>query len=287
MMRTPHHRDQRGFTTIELLVAMTIGLIVSFAALSAFEGFNRGIVSNNRVTDAQDAARRQVSQMVRILREAGAPALKTGAQLSTVVSALPNDVVFRSTSWPGESSTGTAAGTYHTQRICLDTATKTVWFDGIRAGAPGPTTPGSACPSTAADWTHAPLVRNVVNSAVDPLFRIGAAPVRSVGLSLRLEGGTTATSHPLELASGGTLRGALADQVTATDLTIVCNSDGSGRALLTLLNAPGSTFTTSPTSTRAGDGKHLLPVAANASTVTVTITNAAGLRTVLTKAVPC
>jgi prepilin-type N-terminal cleavage/methylation domain-containing protein len=286
-MRAPRHRDDRGFTTIELLVAMTIGLIVSFAALSVFEGFNRGIVSNHQLTDAQDAARREVSEMVRILREGGVPAAKLGAQLATIVSALPNDVVFRSTSWPGESSTGPAAGTYHTQRICLDTATKTIWFDGIRAGAPGPTTPGSACPSIAADWTHTPLVRNVVNTAADPLFRIAGSPVRSVGLSLRLEGGTSATSRPLELNSGGTLRGALADQVTAADLTIVCNADGSGRGLMTLVNAPGSTFTTSPSSTRAGDGKNLLPVAANASTVTVTITNAAGLRTVLTKAVPC
>jgi prepilin-type N-terminal cleavage/methylation domain-containing protein len=287
MMRAPRHRDQRGFTTIELLVAMTIGLIVSFAALSVFEGFNRGIASNHRLTDAQDSARREVSEMVRILREGGVPAAKLGAQLSTIVSALPNDVVFRSTSWPGESSTGPAAGTYHTQRICLDTTTKTIWFDGIRAGAVGSTTPGSACPSIVSGWTHSPLVRNVVNSAADPLFRIAGAPVRSVGLSLRLEGGTAATSHPLELSSGGTLRGALADQVTSADLSIVCNSDGSGRALLTLLNAPGSTFTTSPLSTRAGDGKSLLPVVANATTVTVTITNPAGLRTVLTKVVPC
>jgi prepilin-type N-terminal cleavage/methylation domain-containing protein len=287
MMRTPHHRDQRGFTTIELLVSMTIGLIISFGALSVFEGFNRGVVSNNRLTDAQDAARREVADMVRILREAGAPAAKLGAQLSTVVSALPNDVVFRSTSWPGESSTGTVAGTYNTERICLDTATQTIWFDGIRAATAGSTTPSAACPSTVTGWTHMPLVRNVVNSVANPLFTIGAAPVRSVGLALRLEGGTAASSHPLELGSGGTLRGALADQVTAADLSIVCNSDGSGRGLMTLVNAPGSTFTTSPSSTRAGDGKNLLPLAANASTVTVTITNAAGLRTVLTKVVPC
>jgi hypothetical protein len=279
--------DERGFTLAELLIGMTCGLVVLVASLTAFDGFNRGIVTTNRLTDAQDSARRDVSQMVRILREAGAPAPKTAAQIATVVSATPNDVVFRSTSWPGESSTGTAAGTYHTQRLCLDESTKTIWFDGIRAGAAGPTTPGSACPSTATDWTHIAVVRNVVNSTADPLFRIGAAPVRSIGLSLRLEGGTNASSRPLELNTGGTLRGALADQVTATDLTVLCNAGGSGRGLLTLLNAPGSTFTTSPSSTRAGDGKHLLPASANASTVTVTITNPAGLRTVLTKAVPC
>jgi type II secretory pathway pseudopilin PulG len=284
-MSASRHGDERGFQLVELLVAMTCGMIVLFAGLTVFDGFNRGVATTNRLTDAQDAARREVSEMVRILREAGAPAPKTGAQLSTVVSATANDVVFRSTSWPGESSTGTVAGTYHTQRLCLDEATKTIWFDGIRAGAPGPTTPGAACPSTAADWTHTPVVRGVVNSVADPLFRIGAAPVRSIGLSLRLEGGTSATSRPLELNSGGTLRGALADQVTATDLTVLCNADGSGRALLTLANAPGSTFTTSPSSTRSGDGKHLLPAAI--STVTVTITNPAGLRTVLTKVVPC
>jgi prepilin-type N-terminal cleavage/methylation domain-containing protein len=286
MMNSSLHRDERGFTLVELLVAMTVGLIVSFAALTVFDGFNRGVAANSRLTDAQDSARRQVAQMVGILRDAGAPAPKAAAQPATIVSAAANDVVFRSTSWPGENATGTALGTYHTQRLCLDVATRTVWFDGIRAGAVGPTTPGSACPSAATGWTHKEMARNSVNTTADPLFRIGTAPIRSIGLSLRLEGGTNASSRPLELNSGGTVRGGLAPQVTASDLTITCNSEGSGKPLLTLIGAPGATLTSAVSSIAMGAGKILLNVA-NPGSILMTVTNALGLQSLFTKTVSC
>ncbi|MGI9096908.1 MAG: PulJ/GspJ family protein [Solirubrobacteraceae bacterium] len=285
-MSAPRHGDERGFTLVELLVAMTIGLIVSFAALSVFDGFNRGIASNHRLTDAQDSARREVAQMVGILRDSGAPAPKAAAQPLSIVSAAANDVVFRSVSWPGESTTGTTAGTYHTQRLCLDAAAKTVWFDGIRAGASGPTTPGSACPSAATGWTHTPMARNVVNTTALPLFRIGTSPVRSIGLSLRLEGGTIASSRPLELNSGGTVRGGVAPQVTAGDVTVTCNSEGSGRSLLTLNLAPGSKLTSTVASTVAGAGKLLLGSGVS-GTISLTITDVLGLQTLVSKAVSC
>jgi prepilin-type N-terminal cleavage/methylation domain-containing protein len=279
-MSTPRLGDERGFTLVELLVAMTIGMIVSFAVLGVFDGFNRGVASNSRLTDAQDSARREVSQMVAVLRVAGAPASKTAAQVSMIVSAAANDVVFRSTSWPGENSTGTAAGTYHTQRLCLDTATKTVWFDAIRAGAAGTTAPGSACPSTAAGWTHTAMARDVVNTTADPLFRIGAAPIRSIGLSLRLEGGTTASSRPLELDSGGTVRGGVASQITAADIS-ACNDDA--RPLLSL-NLAGLSLTSTSPSIPVGPGKILLAAGA-AGNISLTVTNVLGLQTQLTKSV--
>ncbi|MCA1679388.1 MAG: prepilin-type N-terminal cleavage/methylation domain-containing protein [Actinobacteria bacterium] len=287
-MSTVSFGDERGFTFVELLVSMTIGLTVSFATLGAFDGFNRGVASTNLLTDAQDSARRDVAGMVRILRDAGAPAPKTGAQPSTIVSASASDVVFRSTSWPGESQTGLTAGTYHTQRLCLQTATQTVWFDAIRAGNGGPTTPGSACPSTASGWTHTAMARNVVNTTAQPLFRIGTSPVRSIGLTLRLEGGTTAKSRPLELNSGGTLRGALAPQVTAADVSVTRNSEGSGRPLLSLNLPIGSklTSTTGAPPTQLDAGKLLLGAGVT-GTVNLIVTNVLGLQTVLSKTVSC
>lgn len=278
-MRTPRHTDERGFALTELLVAMTVGLLVSFAALTVLDSFSRGVAGSSRLTDAQDSARHQVDQMVSVLRDAGAPAPKAAAQVATIVSAADNDVVFRSTSWPRESSTGTAPGTYHTQRLCLETATKTVWFDGIRAGAVGPTTPGSACPSTATGWNHAAMATNVINSAADPLFRVGSAPIRSIGLSLRLEGGTTASSRPLELNSGGTVRGGLAPQVTASDIT-ACN-DG-GRPLLSLNLGTGLSLTSASAAIQIGPGKILLGIGATGN-ISLTVTNVLGLQTLLTK----
>jgi prepilin-type N-terminal cleavage/methylation domain-containing protein len=67
-------RCEDGFTLTELLVAMTLSLIVLFAVLGAFDAFSGGVAANNRLTAAEDTARREVAAMVRILRDAGAPA---------------------------------------------------------------------------------------------------------------------------------------------------------------------------------------------------------------------
>lgn len=285
-MRSARHRNQRGFTSVEMLVSMSIGLIVAIATLTVFDGFNRGITGSNRLTVAQDSSRRDVSKMVRILRDAGTPAPRAGEQTPTIISADANAVVFRSTSWPDESGNGPAVGTYHTQRLCLDTATQTVWFEGIRA--PATTLPGAACPSTI--WTErTPIARKVVNTASQPLFKIGTSPVRSIGIALRVEGGTTAKSRPLELSSGGTLRGALAPQVTAADVSVTCSFETTTRPLLTL-NVAGlklETAATGPQATSIDSGKLLFAAGSLSSTITLIVTNVLGLTTTILKAVNC
>jgi hypothetical protein len=285
-MSAAGRRNERGFTSVEMLVAMSIGVVVAFATLTVFEGFNRGIASSNRLTAVQDSSRRDVAKMVRILRDAGAPAPRGGDQPSTIISATANDVVFRSTSWPDESQNGPAVGAYHTQRLCLDTATKTVWFEGIRA--PATTLPGTACPSTI--WTErTPIARRVVNTASLPLFRIGASPVRSIGITLLAEGGTTAKSRPLELSSGGTLRGAAAPQVTAADVSVTCSFESTTRPLLSL-NVAGlqlNTLATGPQATSIDAGKLLFAAGPLSSTITLVVTNVLGLTTTILKAVSC
>ena len=280
-----HLRDERGFTLVELLTAMTLLLMIAFATLTTFEAFDKGVDRNSKLTDAEDNSRRDVTRMIRILRDAGAPAPTTGSQPVTVTRAAANDLVFRSTSWPGESGVG-ATGT-HIQRLCLDTATKKVWFDGLRAGTAGPQDPGTACPSQAAGWTHSTIATNVVNTAALPLFRIGASPVRSVGIQLRKDSSTTRGTTSLSLGSGGTLRGALPPQVTSGQIDVECNSDGSGKALLSLsgnsehrLGATGAVT--------VGPAKILVDVAAAATTqVAVTVINPLGLQTLLFKDVTC
>jgi prepilin-type N-terminal cleavage/methylation domain-containing protein len=278
---------EAGFTLIELMVAMTIGLMIAFVALTSFDAFGRGAATNNRVTDAEDNGRRDVATMVQILRDAGSPAPVTGAIPPTVTRATANDIVFNSTAWPNESgnvSTGT-----NTERLCLDTATKTVWFDGLRAGTPGPTDPGAACPSTAAGWTHLPISRHVVNTVALPLFRLGAAPVRSVGITLRKDTGTSTTSSDLAVNSGSTLRGALPPSITSGDVTYTCNSDGSGKALLSLGANTGLQLGVGATgAVTVGPGQVLVNVASHATTtLSLTVTNALGLQTLLFKDVTC
>lgn len=281
-----HSSDERGFTLIEILVAMTIGLLIAFSALTAFDSFGRGASSNNRLTDAEDNGRRDVASMVRILRDAGSPAPVSGTIPPTVIRAAGNDLVFVSTSWPNESATST--GGINTERLCLDTSAKTIWFQGKRGDA-GASDPGASCPSASSGWTTIPISRNVANTNALPVFRLGASPVRSVGISLRTDAGTTASSRDLNLNSGSTLRGALPPAVTSGDVTVTCNSDGSGKALLSLGANTGLKLATNLTGAiTAGPGQVLVSVASHATTtVQLTVTNALGLQTLLFKDVTC
>lgn len=295
-MRPPRARRLRaedGFTLVELLVAMTLSLIVLFAVLGAFDAFNGGVAANNRLTGAEDTARREVAAMVRLLRDAGAPAPVSGTQPTTVVQAGGNDLVFLSTSWPGESGVGATAD--HVERYCLDTASRTLWFDGLRAGTAGSATPGSACPSQASGWTSRVVAGDVVNTAALPLFQYGStSPVRTVSVSLRLEGGTAVRSRPLELRSGSALRGALAAQVDAGDVTVgPCEGPtGAKKALLTLNLAAGGASTngaklSATNAITVGPGKILVDASSSPATVALTVTNVRGLQKLLSKSVSC
>jgi type II secretory pathway pseudopilin PulG len=283
------HAAEDGFTLIEVLVAMTVSIIVLLATLGALDAFNSGVAANNRLTDATDQARRQVATMVSVLRDAGAPTPVTGSAPATVVQAGVNDIVFLSTSWPGDSGTGVSSN--HVERYCLDTTARKVWFNGLKSGTAGSATPGAACPSTASGWTSSLVASNVLNSAADPLFVYGSTnPVRSVSINLRLEGGTTLKSRPLTLRSGATLRGALAPQVSASDITVgACQG---GKALLSLnigaldASANGAKMT-APNSIPIGVGQILVAATGTPANIAITITNLLGLQTLLTKSVSC
>jgi type II secretory pathway pseudopilin PulG len=290
---TPRHPHrlvaEEGFTLVELLVAMTVSIIVLLATLGALDAFNGGVAANNRLTDASDTARREVAEMVRVLRDGGPPTPTSGAQPTTVVQAGANDLVFLSRSWPGESGIGSSSN--HVERYCLNTTTRTLWFDGLKAGTSGSATPGAACPSTASGWTHRAIATDVLSSVANPIFAYGAgSPVRSVAIKVRLEGGTALKSRPIELRSGATLRGALAPQLSPTDI-VVGPCDG-GRALLSLsVGAGGATANGAKLSAAnaipAGAGQILVAATSAPANIVITITNLLGLQTLLTKSVSC
>lgn len=277
---------EAGFTIVELLVAMTLSLIVATAALSSFDAFNAGVARNSRLTDAEDTARRQVGVMVRALRNGGTPPAADGTQAAAIQRAGGNDIVFLSTSWPGESRVGVTGA--HVQRYCLNTATKTLWFDGLKAGTAGPSNPGTACPSTAQGWVHRGAVPKVVNTAARPIFSYPATgTVRSVGVDLLMEGGDSRRARPVELRSAATLRGALAPIVSPGDVAVDCTSAGPGKALLSLgvgrslgLSAPGGVG--------LGPGKLLLDLSSvQNGGVNLVVSNLLGLQKLLFKPVSC
>jgi prepilin-type N-terminal cleavage/methylation domain-containing protein len=295
---TPHADraaiGENGFTLVELLVAMTLTLLIASAALGVFEAFDRGVASNSRLTDAQDTARRELGRMVHTLREAGTPAGADGVLPIAVTRTGDTDIVFRSRAWPGAADTGSSAD--HLQRYCLNTTSRILWFDAKHAGTVGVADPGTACPSTAEGWTHhREVARNVVNSAVSGkklfAYTSRAGQVRSVQISLRLDGGTATSSRELRLASGASVRGALGTQVTDGDVSNpTCMQPN--RALLSL-NLGGDSLDVveqpveggAVTSIPVGPGKILVSADSATRTVRLVVTDPLGLQTVLFKTV--
>lgn len=276
-------RREDGMTLVEILIAMVIALVVGSAVLEVFEKFDRGADANERLTDAQDNARRAMGTMVRVLRNAGAAPSAT-SQPATVLRAQPDDVLVRTTDWPGASRHGSGV---HLVRYCLSAARDTVYFQGLRAGTAGPQDPGTACPGAAAGWETKVAVQRVANAAAEPVFVYGttAGQIRTVGIDLAIQAGTRHRARPTHLRSAATLRGAVLPEVDADDITPQCQPDG--RSLLSLgvaVDGDGNPLRLgSETGIPVGD-RELLVTAG--STVQVVVSNVLGLQKLLLKEVP-
>lgn len=62
--------DERGFTLIELMVTISVGMVVLFAILGASDMFARSAAVTDKTTAAQEAARVTVRSMVHVMRQA-------------------------------------------------------------------------------------------------------------------------------------------------------------------------------------------------------------------------
>lgn len=100
-------RDQRGFALIELLVAMTIGLVLLGATLTTFNGLLNDERTNDVRLDAAETGRRALDEQARQLRN-----LAQRLSSAVIDTVGPYDVIFQ-TSDPARTWV----------RYCLDTAT--------------------------------------------------------------------------------------------------------------------------------------------------------------------
>jgi hypothetical protein len=195
--------------------------------------------------------------------------------------------------WPGEGATTSAA---HLVRYCVDTATRTLYFDGLKTPASGTANPGTACPSTASGWTHSAMVSGTVaNDASLPLFRYDSATasaIRAVSMELRIDAGTTSAPKSTALRTAAYLRtfSGSAPLLTAGDVGVNCLPDHSALVGLTAgLDSSGNPLSASY-STVAGVplGSGTVTLASNfQGSIQVTVTNVLGLTQVFTKTVSC
>jgi prepilin-type N-terminal cleavage/methylation domain-containing protein len=245
--------DERGFTLVELLVAMSLMVIVLLAVLTSFDSFNDNQRKTNLRADAQESARAAVDSISRDLRDTVSIVDPVTNAAAAVERAGPNDLIIRTF---GRNTTNVANREgWVRARYCLTTSTPTsarlIRQQKNFTGAPTPVPSGTACPGpvgTAAtdDWTTSVVVaQNVTNLRPGPRPQLsvfdfgynenGPSPANIVSVTSRLFvdiNGPNAVPGEVPLQSAVNLRNANRPPVAAFSITV------QGRSLV--LNASSS-----------------------------------------------
>jgi type IV pilus assembly protein PilW len=167
--KRPSHR-QRGFTMIELMIALLIGLFLMGGLLSLLQSNKRAFTSQNKLSQLQDSERLAMTMLNDVVEQAG---YFPDPTLNTALSTLPLSGSFAQ----GQSLTGSTAGTGDTISVRYTTANG----DGILNCTGGTNTTGanftyvntfsvkvnaqgvSQLVCTREDGTPYPLVNNVTS----------------------------------------------------------------------------------------------------------------------------
>lgn len=188
---TPRLGEQRGLTVIELLIAATLMLIVSAAALTTLDQFVRLGGNSERRLDQQDRVRTAVRNMVNEIRDVAA-----SPERPTIIEQADDyNLVFKSVA----DGTAMGANTMRLQRVryCLDSRDRSsatvrqqtqTW-----TSATPPAIPSTAsCPSAA--WGGSTVVvediTNRAGSQERPIFNYRittAGEVQSIVVKLFLD----------------------------------------------------------------------------------------------------
>lgn len=184
--------DDRGFTLIEMLVAMVMTAVILSAVVLLFTSF----INDNRYDgfreDAQSHAQTVIERMSRELRGATAP--NTGA--ATIANAGSYDMTFQTVNaTPGSAPSGNSTNEEWV-RYCLD-SNLTLWrqsTDPTSTTSTASTPPDtSACPSTSNSWVQTgsspccqvfnAVVNEIGGDTTRPLFTYGPTGWASTGTS--------------------------------------------------------------------------------------------------------
>ncbi len=187
----------RGMTTIELLVAMTVSLIVFAATLQVYETSLRTSSRTDRAVTASERGQQAMNRLVRTLREATAwrPARAGGTAQSVLLRAQPADIAVARVK-PGLGD-GVAANPRHLEslRFCVS--------DGrlYQQRVAGRVTPATACPDPS--WSTVATVPGVRNPASAPVFAYEADVTGIATVAVRLD----IDEDPSRAPDAQTLRG--------------------------------------------------------------------------------
>lgn len=252
-----HAQDQRGFTLVELLVAMTISLIVMASAATILTV----ILNDSRTDTTRDTAQADAQTMVdRLSRELRSASASSAGAAGVFAKATPYDVAFQTVNAaPGSAPSGNAANQIWV-RYCLD-GHDTLWRQSTTPASTSATVPDtSACPSTSGAWVNgsgspccielSDVTNEVGGDTTRPLFTFGpsgwadTSQINSVQVNLYVDQNPGHLPGPTELTSGIYLRNELASpsaeftalptpsgQVADIQLNASLSSDPNGQVL--------------------------------------------------------
>ena len=268
---TPGLGDERGFTLVELLVAMTMSILILFGILNTLDNFSSNAARQTRVTDANDQVRRAMDRIVADLRQA-----------ATIEVAAPNNLAY--------AVKDSTSVTRH-ERVCLDSSQR-LW----RSSGSTATTAAMTCPSAGASRLT-PLTS--ANSASNPLFRYDttsptADAARSIGLTFAFNAGNVRNNDVSTLRASA-FRRSKGETATTSPVTITTTSCSSSNVPTLKLTSTAGPVTVQYTDTSgnvlgsgsAGTSVVLSSATPTATTVLANVTTSTGIVSQLVKVLVC
>lgn len=258
---------EEGFTLVELLVTISIGLVVLFATLYGLDQFTSSAAHQTKVTDANDQVRSTMDRTVLDLRGS-----------SVILWAGSTDLVY---------AVPVSSSATRIRRLCIASGDL---YGSTTAGPAAPTggAPAAACSSTTKlanlRSTQTTFTYDGASSSTTP------QQVKNVGLTFSLDvpRGTSTASSTLKASAARRSAGTL--PITDDDLDATCNSAGAllslgvslpgfGPLTVTYANSGGISLGT-PTGTS-------LQIPRGITSVVATVTNALGVTNTIKKDIQC
>lgn len=233
--------DQRGYTLVEVLVAMVMSMIVLGATLTILTS----LLNDSRYATLRDGgqsdAQTMVDRLSRELRSASAPSVGSAGLLAKTTS---YDIEFETVNGtPGSAPAGNLTNQIWV-RYCLD-GSDTLWRQSTSPAYASTTSAvpdTSACPSTSTAWVTAAsqpccvelsdVTNEIGGDTTRPLFTFGpsgwtsSAQINSVQLNLYVDKNPGHQPGATELTSGIYLRNELASPTATFTALTTANQQG-------------------------------------------------------------
>jgi type II secretory pathway component PulJ len=175
-------RDERGFTFIEVTIAMGLSLLVIAATLGVFSTMERRTRDNQRLNEEQLSARVATDSLARRLRNLASPTDNDPAVAGYMTPqplerAEAQDLIFRTVNSDG-AATASNQQNLERYRYCLNTTTKILYVERQTWTGIAPATPPSTSCGPGDGWpddSRRVAAQNIVNGA-RPLFKYQVSP---------------------------------------------------------------------------------------------------------------